>query len=61
MGRRNKVSYIGTKEEMQTVPRVQGNRSNIPVDTPLLYCKRSIGIPFIECFAESNTIFDGQN
>jgi len=39
------ASYIGTEEEM---PRVQGNRSNIPADTPLLYYNRSINISFID-------------
>jgi len=33
------ASYIGTEEEMQRVPRSQGNRSNVPADTPLLYYK----------------------
>ena len=42
------ASYIGTEEEMPRVPRVQCNRSNVPADTPLLYYKRSIGIPFID-------------
>ena len=42
------TSYIGTKDNMPRVPRVQCNRSNVPADTPLLYYKRSIGIPFID-------------
>ena len=28
------ASYIGTKDEMQRVPRVQSNRLNVPADTP---------------------------
>jgi len=42
------LHYIVTKEEMPRVPRFQRNRSNIPADTPLLYYKRSTGIPFID-------------
>ena len=42
------ASYIGTKEEMPRVPKVQYNRSNVPADIPLLYYERSIGIPFID-------------
>jgi len=42
------TSYIGTEEEMPLVLRIQGNRSNVPADTPLHYYKRSIGIPFID-------------
>ena len=41
-------SYIDTELEMLRVPRVQCNRSNLPVDTPLLCYKRSIGISFID-------------
>jgi len=42
------ASYIGTEQEIPRVPRVQGNRSNVPADTPLLYYKRSFDIPFID-------------
>ena len=41
------TSYIGTKDNMPRVPRVQCNRSNVPDDT-LLYYMRSIGIRFID-------------
>jgi len=42
------ASYIGTEEEIPRIPMVQCNRSNVSADTPLLYCNRSIGIPFID-------------
>jgi len=56
------TSYIGTEEEMPRVSRIQCNMSNVPVDPPLLYYKRSIGIPFIDillqqlqnCFSADN-------
>ena len=42
------ASHIGTEEEMPRVRWIKCNRSNIPSDTPLLYYKTSIGIPFID-------------
>jgi len=42
------ASYIGTEEEMPRAPSVQCNRSSVPGDTPFLYYKRLIGIPFID-------------
>jgi len=30
------ASNIATEEEMQSVPRIQGNRSNVPADRPSL-------------------------
>ena len=42
------TSCMGTEVKMPRVPKIQYNRSNVPADTPLLYYKRSIGIPFID-------------
>jgi len=47
------ASYIGTEEEMHWVPMVQYNRSNVPVDIPLFYYKRSIGIIFIDILLQN--------
>ena len=42
------TSCMGTEVKVPRVPKIQYNRSNVPADTPLLYYKRSIGIPFID-------------
>ena len=39
---------VGGREEMPRITRVQRHRANVEAETPLLYYKRAIAIPFMD-------------
>ena len=56
------ASYIGTEEKMPRGQRVQGNRSNVPVDTLMLYYKLSTSNHFIDILQQQlQNHFPGDN
>ena len=53
------ASYIGTEEK---TPMVQCNRSTVAADKPLIYYRRSSGIPFIDILLQQlNNHFSADN